>query len=85
MNKFKYVSSRKTPTDIISAFVGAFIVAPLLGGWALQYVLEFWLKAAKAPIQHVAFLACVVASFFIGRYAIAAWVLTLLFGYLVRS
>lgn len=77
----------KSTSDTVAEFFGAFVVYPLLAGWALQYVLDFWVSVARHTHTHVALLACAVACLIprIGQLAIASWILTLLFGYLARS
>ncbi|OHA14593.1 MAG: hypothetical protein A3G49_05370 [Candidatus Sungbacteria bacterium RIFCSPLOWO2_12_FULL_41_11] len=51
-----------------------------IGGWAVQYTVQFWGTYFKGVPVHVPFLPCMVAGLFFGEVAvpaaIATWVLS---------
>lgn len=69
-----------TKDEAVANIIWSFILQPLLGGWALQYILNFWLPFIANHFVHVPYWPCVLAGFIVGRYAIAAWALTLVVG-----
>lgn len=81
------MSETKTNTEVMGAFLGVFIINPLLGGWALQYVLNYWAHLAPHP-AFVPFWPCALVGLLVGKYGnfiYIAWLLTIMFGWLITG
>ena len=61
----------------VALFVLAIIAFNIfIGGWAVQYTVEFWVTYLKGVPVHVPFLTCMIAGFFIAEVAVPAAVAT---------
>ncbi len=56
--------------------IGIIVVNIFIGGWAVQYTVEFWASYFKGVAVHVHFLPCAIAGLFLGEIAIPAAIVT---------
>ncbi len=70
----------KANTAGCGCFLLAMVLNALLGGFATQYVVEFWGSMLNGVPVDVPFWACAIAGIFIGEVtipaAIATWLLS---------